>query len=143
MKAILISFAAVLISGCASVPPAPSEVREAPKERIRAYQEKTDKTNATIVVTRDTGMIGSGCYLAVSIDGKLAARLNPSEMAKFYVEPGEILLKSSLDPEGKGLCGAHLNDFTQRETILRSNETKAFRLSIDTNGKTDISRSEK
>lgn len=143
MKIIIIGIVALIVSGCATSPPSLSDVRQVPRDRLLAYQDKTEKTTASITVIRDSGFIGGGCFYALSIDGRLAARLDTAEMAKFYVEPGELLLKSSSDPEGKGLCGAFPDEFTQRETILRPNEIKTFRLSIDANGKTDISRSER
>jgi hypothetical protein len=94
------------------------------------------------VITRDQGFIASACYLAVAIDGAVAARLDIGETARFYVKHGEILLRVGRDPQGKGQCGFGQDEWTQRETVVRQGETKYFRLSIDANGKTDIQRPE-
>lgn len=133
----------LLLSGCGTTPIPSSKANIAPKERLVAFQEKTSDTTSTLIVTRDVGMVGSGCYIALSINGVLAARLAAGETSSFYLKPGEILLRSGVDPYGKGLCG-YGKDFywTQRETILRLNETKFFRLSIDSNGNQDIQRGE-
>jgi hypothetical protein len=127
-------------AGCASTPTAPANMSQAPRERLLVYQGKTADASGTIVVTRDEGFGGSGCFYAVSINGTLAARLAVSETATFFVPPGEILLRAGRDPQGKGLCAIGKDEWTQRETILHQDETKRFRLSLDANGKTDIQR---
>lgn len=134
---------AVLLTGCATTPTPIAQAKKAPAARLLAFQEKSDTANATLVLTRDEGFIGGGCYLAFWINGVLAARLDVAETAAFHLEPGEHLLKASPDPEGKGLCSAGADSFwTQRETILRQKERKLFRLSLDENGKSDIQRAE-
>lgn len=134
---------AIFVGGCATTPVRHSDALQAPQDRLLYYQDKNDKTTAAIVITRDMGFIGSGCYYSVFINGKLSARLDPGETSKFYVEPGEIVLKVGRDPQGKGLCvGIGQDEWTQRETVLRAEETKFFRLMIDWVGETDIQRAE-
>lgn len=135
---LLLSF----VSGCATTPVRHSDAIKAPQNRVLSYQDINDKTTSVVVITRDEGFLGSGCYCAVFINTILAARLNPAETVKFYVEPGEIVLKVGRDPQGKGLCALGQDEWTQRETILRPHETKYFRLTIDANGKTDIQRAD-
>ncbi len=138
----LLALAGLLLSGCATTPTPIDAAKQAPADRVLAFQEKKDSATATLVVIRDEGYLGGGCYASVAVNGTLAARLNTGELARFYVEPGEIMLRSGWDPLGKGLCGLSLNEWTQRETIAHENETKYFRLSIDQNGKTDIQRAD-
>lgn len=133
---------AVLTVGCATTPTPVSEAKQAPSSRLLAYQEKKTETTSTLVVTRDAGYLGGGCYYAVSINGTLAARLDVAETSRFFLVPGEVLLRAGRDPQGNGLCAIGQDDWTQRETILRQNEVKFFRLSIDANGKTDIQRAD-
>jgi hypothetical protein len=121
---------------------APSAATQVPDDRLLAFQERTDETSATLVITRDQGLTGGACYYSIAVNGTLAARLDVGETARFYVKPGEILLRAGRDPLGKGLCGLGRDEWTQRETVLRQGETKYFRLSIDVNGKTDIQRSD-
>ncbi|MEQ1686716.1 MAG: hypothetical protein ABL916_23945 [Burkholderiaceae bacterium] len=133
----------VALAGCATTPTGADRATAAIGDRLLAYQEKPQGPSGRIVVTRDSGFLGGQCFYAVSINGKLAARLAVGESATFYVEPGEILLRSSRDPMGRGLCSVMSEERTQRETIIRQDETKHFRLSIDANGKTDIQRADK
>lgn len=135
-------FLFITLVGCATTPIRSSDAVKAPKERLLAFQEKTQKTESVIVITRDEGILGSGCYYAININNLLAARLDVGETAKFYVEPGEILFKVGRDPFGRALCGLGQDEWTQRETVIRQGEIKYFRLLLDANGKSDIQRSE-
>lgn len=134
----------VWLGGCATVPIHPDDAQPVPNDRILAFQQKTSSATSTLIVTRDEGFLGGGCFLAFSINGILAARFDPSETSKFYLESGETLLQVDWDPQGRGLCSPNIkwDNPTQRETILRPNETKYFRLAIDLSGKPDIQRSE-
>ena len=80
--------------------------------------------------------------MALWINQTLAARLDTSEVAKFYLEPGEILLRVGRDPQGKGLCALGQDQWVQRETILRPGEQKTFRMTTGDNGQFDIIRSD-
>ena len=130
------------INGCATAPISISEAKQTPPDRVLAFQSPTSDKTATLTMIRDEGFLGGGCYYAVSIDGMLAARLDPGEIVMFYMEPGEILMRYGRDPQGKGLCGPleGMDNWTQRETILKPGDKKSFRLTIDMNGKTDIQR---
>ena len=132
-----------VLTGCATTAVPASEAKPAPANRVLAFQSKDETTTSTIVVTRDAGFLGGGCFYSLAINKVLAARLDTSETAAFYVAPGEVLLRSGRDPEGKALCSLGQDEWTQTETILKPNETKYFRLSIDMNGKTDIRRSDR
>lgn len=143
MHTLLISLiGAFTLAGCATTPIPAAQAKLAPKERVVAFQEKNATNSATAVVTRDDGLLGSGCYYGFWINGVLAARFDVAETSSFFVEPGEHVLRVGIDPQGRGLCAAGSGNWTQRETILRANERKFFRLSIDQNGKADIERSE-
>lgn len=135
-------FGAVILAGCATTPTPIAQAKMAPPSRVSAFQERADAASATLALTRDQGFLGSGCYYAFWINSVLAARLDVGETASFFLSPGEHLLKVGRDPLGQGLCGADSDNWTQRETILRPNEKKHFRLSIDEGGKLDIQRSE-
>lgn len=139
---VIISFSCIILSACATTPIIPSSAIPAPTERILAFQNKDAKNNATLVVTRDEGFMGGGCYYALFINGTLAARFDVGETARFYLEPGEILLRVGRDPQGRGFCSSGQQYWTQRETILKYGDTKYFRMLLDANGTTDIQRSD-
>lgn len=133
---------ALLVAGCNTTPISAADAKPAPAVRLLAYQDKNPDTTSVIIVTRDEGFMGGGCYYGFSINGLLAARLDTGETAHFYLVPGEYVLKSGRDPQGLGLCAVNSDEWTQRESVMHANETKYFRLSIDQNGKTDIQRGE-
>lgn len=142
MKRACIGIGIALLTACATTPLPVTEAKQTPSSRLLAFQEKQNGTTSMLVITRDTGYLGSGCYYAVSINGTLAARLDVGETSRFFLMPGEILLRTGRDPQGNVLCNLFQDEWTQRETILRQHETKYFRLSIDANGKTDVQRAD-
>jgi hypothetical protein len=66
--------------------------------------------------------------------------LDTSEVAKFCLEPGEVLLRVGRDPQGKGLCAIGQNQWIQRETVLKPGEQKTFRMTTGHFGVFDIIR---
>ena len=142
LRIVIAAAFAAFVSGCATSPVSPSQAKPVPRERLFAFQEKLPKSTATISVTRDSGLLGSGCFLAFSLDGVRAGRFDPSENARFYVEPGEHLLSVRPDAEGSGLCHFATIQNNARETIMRENENKNFRIMMDPNGTADIQRAE-
>ncbi|WP_211440957.1 hypothetical protein [Collimonas humicola] len=140
MKTVLALALFALVSGCATTPTPVAEVKPIAADRLLALQENTGAATGAIVVTRDVGFINSACYSAVHINGTLAARFASGETARFLLPPGDVLLRVGRDPQGKGLCGLDKERWTQRETVLRQNEVKHFRLTTDSNGNFDIVR---
>jgi hypothetical protein len=141
LKRLTLIVATLALAACATEPVPLSHATKAPSERVTAFQD--DIPNAgTIIVTRDSGFIGSACFYGLSINGKLAARLNPGETASFKVPAGEVLLRTGRDPDGNGLCALDSSNWTERETILKAAERKLFRMTIDVNGKLDIQRTD-
>ncbi len=132
----------LILSGCtpASKPTSPQEVMQAPKARLVAFQETGPGATATVIVTRDSGVILRPCYLALHINGTLAARLDVGETSLFYMQPGRVLLRATVDPTGRGLC-AMWNDkwndqryLSELQVAIGDNETKQFRLGTDSQG---------
>ena len=140
IETLVVILTALLVTGCATTPTPREEARKIDSTRLLAFQEPSVINSGTITITRDSGLLGSGCYYAFWINGKLSARFAPGERASFSVLPGEHILKSGRDPQGGGLCGIPIDEWTQRETTIRSGEIKSFRLLVDLNGKTDIQR---
>ena len=139
-KIIFGALSSLIIAGCATTPLPSSQAKAAPVERVLAFQEKSEVKNATLVLTRDEGFLGSACYYGFWIDSILSARLGVGETASFFVEPGERLLRVTRDPQGKGLCGDLGSQMVQRESMFRANERKQYRLMLDPNGGMDVQR---
>ena len=108
-------------------------------DRLLAYQEETDKTTAKIEVIRDTGLIGSDCYMGVFVNRNLAARLATGERARFAVEPGTVMVRGGQDPKNKAMCGMEPGKEMTLETTIGPNETKFFRLYVSALGVMGIS----
>ncbi len=136
-RLLLILPALLLTSGCATTPTALSQATPVPADRLLALQSRTADQTATLVVTRDSGILGSGCYLSLLVNGTHAARFGVGETATLHVSPGEMVLRSGFYINGRGLCALGSDAWTQRETTLREGETKRFRFTIDTSGRTD------
>ncbi len=130
------------LSGCATTPTPPSNAAHVPADRLLAFQNKTPKATAVLIATRDQGFIGGGCFVSLTIDGVLAARIDPGETAKFYLQPGEKLLTVGRDALGAPLCSLGKDNFANRETILKPGEEKSFRLMTNTDGQFDIQRAD-
>jgi hypothetical protein len=133
---------AFIFAGCATTPIPSAQATPVPSERVLAFQNKSDSLNGALILTRDVGFHGGGCFNAFWINGTLAARFGAGETATFFVEPGEHVLRVGRDPLGKGLCGTDSDRWTQRETTFRNNERKFFRLMLNPSGIIDIQRSE-
>jgi len=136
--------AAVFLSGCAVTPaflpsatqPTPPEnVKQAPNERLLAFQQAREGASAIAVVTRDIGPFGAACHYAVVVNGALAARLSTGEASRFYLMPGEVRMKATADPNATGLCAIGQGaDGPELRVDLRANETRHFRLHLDRHG---------
>ena len=138
-KALLIVCAAFL-SACSTTPVPADKAKPVPPERLLTSLV-APADHGTIIVTRDSGAFGGACYLGFAIDRVVLARFDVGETAKFDVPPGERLIQVLKDPDAKGLCAATDLGAT-RETFLKPNETKYFRLMIDRTGFVDVQRAD-
>jgi hypothetical protein len=133
---------ATLLSACSTTPVPIGEAKPVDEARLLAFKSAPSTPHGTLIISRDVGFLGRGCFYALSVNGTLAVRLGIGEIAKLYVPTGELLLRAGRDPMGGGFCGFDQDNWTHRETIVRPNEVKGFRFSIDANGKLDVQRSE-
>jgi hypothetical protein len=94
----LMAGSTVLLAGCAPTPISADRADPVPADRIFAY---SGKAGSEIVVTRDSGFVGSGCTIRFYIDGNRAADFHSGEVARFGVKPG----KHTLGAEPINMCG--------------------------------------
>lgn len=94
----------VLLAGCSSFRPDAENITEVPSDRLLAFQEQ-QQSGGQLVVNRDMGLMGGGCYVAIEVDRKLAARIGMAEVARFQVPAGTRVLGLTLDPLDDTLCG--------------------------------------
>lgn len=104
MRSILIVLPLLLLAGCSSFRGDPEHVKSVPDDRLLAFQE-AQANGAQIVVNRDFGMMGGGCYVAIEVDRKVAARIGVGEVATFQVPPGTRVVGITPDRMDDTLCG--------------------------------------
>jgi len=86
---------------------------------------------------RDTGMVGSGCPMAVYLDGEKAAFLATGEKAEFPAPAGKHMLSAEL--AGKGLCRMGQSSHANRRSLVFDSVAGRkldFRVGSDSNGAT-------
>ncbi|WAJ36315.1 3-isopropylmalate dehydratase [Pseudomonas sp. GOM7] len=104
MRSFLFAVPLLLMAGCSSFRADPEHVRPVPEDRLLAFQ-KAEASSAHIVVTRDFGLMGGGCYVAIEVDRKVAARIGVGEEASFQVPPGTHIVGITPDRMDDTLCG--------------------------------------
>lgn len=127
------------LSGCATSPIPAEQATPVPRERI-TFSPVSSSDNARITITRDDGWVaGGGCFVAVLIDGKLAARIGTGERVEFSLPPGRHIVGMSGDPQGRGLCGLQVGQpLRETATELMAGDIQRFRISGDSNSGLDI-----
>lgn len=104
MRSVLLVVPLLLLAGCSSFRADPEHIRAVPQDRLLAFQEARDDATE-IVVTRDFGVMGGGCYIAVEVDRQVAARIGVGERATFRVRPGTRVVGITPDRQDDTLCG--------------------------------------
>lgn len=133
MKKLILFFALITLSGCATTAVQPGEAKPVPPERIFLYQNSASD-GAKLTVVRDSGFLGGGCYYGFYINGKRAASLDAGEKVEFSLPAGEWML--GMKGEGK-VCIAD-NFLNEREITLSNGQHKGVRLFSDPSGNLDI-----
>lgn len=74
-----------------------------PKDRLFPVQPPGPGL-ARVLITRDTGFMGSACYLGITYNGQLIARIDTGETALVMLPPVAARLGVGGDPQGSALC---------------------------------------
>lgn len=123
----------IVLSGCAGFiktnEVSSGRAESVPDERLYAFQERAAGLTR-ITITRDSGFLGGGCYLAIEVDRKLAARIDPAESASFFVPAGYRELSVTSDPMGRGLCGAASFTPVRESYEITTDKVARYRLSL-------------
>jgi len=126
-----------LMTACSTSPVSFDQAKPVPGDRVLAYGKKPAGPYGTIQVARDTGFVAGGCFVAVHVDGRPAARIDTGEAVSLYVPVGEHLVGLGADERGSGLC-SWSGALKEQATILKAGQTKRFRIGGDTNVGLDI-----
>jgi len=125
-----LAFTALLsLAGCSSWQPDAEDIEPVPAERVLAYQEPLENAGE-VVVTRDFGLRGGGCYIAVLIDRELAARIHVGEVVRFQVPAGARIVSIGTDPLDDTLCGK-LSLRREKLAQVQAGQTLEYRVISD------------
>jgi len=125
-----LAFTALLsLAGCSSWQPDAEDIEPVPAERVLAYQQPLENAGE-VVVTRDFGLRGGGCYIAVLIDRELAARIHVGEVVRFQVPAGTRIVSIGTDPLDDTLCGK-LSLRREKLAQVQAGQTLEYRVISD------------
>ena len=104
MRPLISALSLLLLVGCSSFRPDAEHIQAVPQDRLLAYQQ-AQHNGGQLVVNRDMGLMGGGCYVAIEVDRQLAARIGMAEVARFQIPAGTRVLGLTIDPLDDTLCG--------------------------------------
>ena len=90
---------AALVTGCSTSPVSFDKAKPVPGSRVMAYGQKPAGPYGTIQVSRDTGFVGGGCFVAIHVDGRPVARIDTGEAVSLFLPAGDHLV--GLGADGK------------------------------------------
>ena len=136
MRSILIALPLLLLAGCSSFRGDPEHIKPVPEARLLAFQE-AQANSAQIVVNRDFGVMGGGCFVAIEVDRKVAARIGVGEVATFQVPPGTRVVGITPDRMDDTLFG--MGRLLREVAVpLKSGEIQHLRIVSQNKGGFDI-----
>jgi hypothetical protein len=131
-KQAFIALVVLVLAGCATQAPRKNQIKPVPADRVLAFQSP-DGGDATIIVTRDVGFMGGGCFAGLYLDGALVAKMDTGERASLYVPSGRHIIGTW--SVGKALCGYREGtDRRETDATLKTGETRKYRILIGNNG---------
>lgn len=132
MKMLFAVLPLLALAGCSSYRADPEHVTQVPADRLLAYQQPLQDAGK-IVINRDIGMLGGGCYVAILIDRQVAARIAIGEEASFEVPAGSRIVGIGVDTRDDTLCGmGRLN--SELAVELKAGEREQFHIVSETVG---------
>jgi hypothetical protein len=126
---------ALMASGCTfmitTTAVSSRDAKPVPKERLLAYQEPDSKRTFPITVTRDVGILGSGCDLEFLVGDTTVGIFYQGETAKFYIEPGVSTLEANWDQKStNALCSSSSPNFREINATKDGRTKLGLRLAI-------------
>jgi hypothetical protein len=92
-KALVLSIAVLIATGCATAPCTAGSARPLPPQRITSLPSASNPSIAArIIIVRDKGYAGSMATMNLRLDGKPVASFHPCETLRFTLNPGDYVL---------------------------------------------------
>jgi len=127
---LLIALTSLLsLTACSSWQPDAEDIVPVPADRVLAYQQPVEHSGV-VVVTRDFGWRGGGCYIALMIDRELAARVHVGEVVRLQVPAGQRIVSIGTDPLDDTLCGK-LRLRREKLAQVEAGQTLEYRIIVD------------
>lgn len=114
-------FLALSLTACATRPVTIYQASAVPASRILAPQWLSQAPyTGSLIVKRDSGLMGSACTIRVFVDSVPVADLAPSEKIELFIALGEHVVGVI----SNGICGGGVSEaavviFPERQRILR------------------------
>ena len=80
----------VVLVGCATAPTPLLQAKTTPDTRVY-FRANNASAMSTAIFIRDTGFVGSGVYIHLSINGEKAASIDVGEKVTFHLPSGDYL----------------------------------------------------
>jgi hypothetical protein len=113
------------LTGCATSPVSVHQAALVPSSRMLAPQlvsqvQAQAQPTGSLIVKRDSGLMGSACTIRVFVDAVPVADLAPSEKVELFIPTGEHIVGVT----SNGICGGGVAEaavviFPERQKILR------------------------
>ncbi len=116
----------VLLTGCATTPVSLSEAIPIPADRQLLFGSASASTSP-VIITRDVGILGTGCATRVTVDGKLAALIRSGEKLTLNLPSSTVVVGAEPD----GICGGGLVEI---EAKPQGTEPLLFRIASEEGG---------
>lgn len=117
-----------MLDDCRSTPAAEADILNIPAKRLFSYKEP-ERDFASIIIIRDDNFVDSECFDLLSVNGSQVARIGIKERIELKVEPGELVIKASInDPYGPSRCNPIGDRTIIREFVISQGQTKKFRI---------------
>ncbi|WP_312300486.1 3-isopropylmalate dehydratase [Stutzerimonas nitrititolerans] len=129
MRLILALTSLLSLTACSSWQPDAEDIVPVPADRVLAYQQSVEHSGE-VVVTRDFGWRGGGCYIALMIDRELAARVHVGEVVRLQVPAGQRIVSIGTDPLDDTLCGK-LRLRREKLAQVEAGQTLEYRIIVD------------
>ena len=122
-------FLALSLTACATQPVTIRQASPVPSSRILAPQWLSQAPyTGSLIIKRDSGLMGSACTIRVFIDAVPVADLAPSEKVEIFVPLGEHIVSAA--PIGT-LCGGGTSEAA---VVIRPESQKILRIASGQSG---------
>jgi hypothetical protein len=123
MRLFTVTIALSLLTACATSPVSIHQAALVPSSRMLAPQlisQVQAQPTGSLIIKRDSGLMGSACTIRVFVDAVPVADLAPSEKVELFIPTGEHIVGVT----SNGICGGGVAEaavviFPERQKILR------------------------